>query len=80
MERYWCLRWLLQEKVDSITAEILRDDLVRLDGVPLVVRVPSVPQLATGARVELAVSQIDLLELTLHCEFQRVQETGTIQD
>jgi exoribonuclease II len=80
MERYWCLRWLLQEKVGSVTAEILRDDLVRLHGIPLVVRVPSVPQLATGARVELAVSQIDLLELTLHCEFQRVQETEAIQD
>lgn len=80
MERYWCLRWLLQEKRDSITGEILRDDLVRLNGLPLVVRVPSVPHLPTGARVELAVSQIDLLELTLHCEFQHVQETDAILD
>ncbi|MEX0960829.1 MAG: RNB domain-containing ribonuclease [Burkholderiales bacterium] len=77
MERYWCLRWLLQEQISLTGAEVLRDDLVRLDRIPLVCRVPSVPQLQPGSRIELAVSQIDLLELTLHCEFQRVQDADT---
>src|SRR5262249_23940584 len=27
MERYWCLRWLLQEKIRSLTATVLRDNL-----------------------------------------------------
>jgi exoribonuclease II len=44
---------------------------VRIDHIPLVARVPSLPVLAAGSRVELAVSDIDLLELTLHCEFRR---------
>jgi exoribonuclease-2 len=44
---------------------------VRIDRIPLVVRVPSLPPLAPGKRVELAISDIDLLELTLHCEFKR---------
>lgn len=71
MERYWCLRWLLQEGVELTGAVVLRDDLVRLDRIPLVTRVPSVPPLAQGSRIELAVSAIDLLEASLHCEFKR---------
>ena len=71
MERYWCLRWLIQEGVDTVEAEVLREELVRIDRIPLVFRVPSLPPLAPGKRVELAISDIDLLELTLHCEFKR---------
>jgi exoribonuclease-2 len=71
MERYWCLRWLIQEDSATVEADVLREELVRIDRIPLVVRVPSLPPLAPGKRVELAISDIDLLELTLHCEFKR---------
>ena len=71
MERYWCLRWLLQEDAGGVTASVLRENLVRFDELPLVARVPSLPALESGARVELAVANIDLLELTFHCEFQK---------
>jgi len=71
MERYWCLRWLIQEGVSLTGADVLRDELVRIDRIPLVARVPSMPASAPASRVELAVSNIDLLELTLHCEFKR---------
>ena len=75
MERYWCLRWLIQEGVNLTGADVLREELVRIDRIPLVVRVPSMPAAAPGSRVELAVSSIDLLELALHCEFKRTLET-----
>lgn len=71
MERYWCLRWLLQEKRSVVAGSMIRENLVRLDELPLVVRVPSLPALDPGSVVELAVGDIDLLELTLHCEFRR---------
>jgi len=71
MERYWCLRWLIQEDISMTAAEVVREELVRIDRIPLVVRVPSMPAVAPGARVELVVSNIDLLDLTLHCEFKR---------
>jgi len=71
MERYWCLRWLGQEGVDSVTATVVRESLARFDDLPLVARVPSLPVLETGTRVELAVADVDLLELTLRCEFRR---------
>jgi exoribonuclease-2 len=71
MERYWCLRWLIQEGVHAATASVIREGLVRFDDLPLVVRLPSLPALPPGARVELAVGEPDLLELSLRCEFRR---------
>jgi exoribonuclease-2 len=76
MERYWCLRWLLQEGVRSVTATVIRESLVRFDELPMVVRVPSLPALAPGTRVELAVSEPDLLELILPCEFRRLVDAA----
>jgi exoribonuclease-2 len=70
MERYWCLRWLLQENVRTATATVIRESLARLDELPLVVRVPSLPALAPGTRIELELSDVDLLELGLRCEFR----------
>jgi len=71
MERYWCLRWLIQEEATHITATVIRENLLRFDALPWVMRVVSLPELPPETVVELAVSQIDLLELTLHCEFIR---------
>jgi exoribonuclease-2 len=73
MERYWCLRWLLQEGVETIDANLIRDDLARLAGLPLVVKAPSIPSgHAADTVVRLKLSAIDLLELTLHAEFVEV--------
>ncbi len=70
MERYWSLRWLLQEKTASVTGIVLRENLVRLDQLPVTQRVSSLPAVAPGARVELSVGAVDLLELTVLFEFK----------
>jgi exoribonuclease II len=70
MERYWCLRWLIQEGRQTATATVIRESLARFDELPLVVRVPSLPALDPGVRVELSVTAIDLLDLGLRCEFR----------
>jgi exoribonuclease-2 len=62
MEQYWCLRWLMQERVSECDATVLREGLARLDHVPLVLRVPSLPALDFGARVRLALAPPDLIE------------------
>jgi exoribonuclease-2 len=69
MERYWCLRWLLQERADRIPGQVLRESLVRLDAIPLVARVPSLPEVPRGARVRLVVEGIDLLEAELRLRY-----------
>ena len=71
MERYWCLRWLIQEGVGVAAAEVVRDNLVKIERIPLIARVPSLPILAPGVKVELKISDIDLLELTFQAEYSR---------
>ena len=67
IEHYWCLRWLLQEKVDETTATVIRDNLVRFDRLPLVMRLPDLPSSAPETSVRIAIGRIDLLEATLEC-------------
>jgi exoribonuclease-2 len=62
MEMYWTLRWLEQERIGSLQAVVLRENLVRAEGVPLVTRVPSLPALDPGTRVRLDVGRMDFLE------------------
>lgn len=70
MERYWCLRWLVQENITEITANVIRDDLARLNGLPMVVKAPSLPLgLAADTVVKFTLSNIDLLALELHAEY-----------
>ena len=75
MERYWCLRWLLQENVEQAEAVVLRENLVKLVAIPLVFRVPSLPELPANTRVQLAVGEIDLLDLDLQARY-----VATIED
>jgi exoribonuclease-2 len=51
---------------------VLRDNLVRLDRLPMVTRVHSLPELAPGTAVELKVASMDFLETELKCQFVRV--------
>lgn len=69
MERYWCLRWLLQENVKQVEALVLRENLVRLSDIPLVARIHSLPELTPNTRVLLEVGDIDLLELNFNARF-----------
>ena len=73
MERYWSLHWLLQERTPTVTGTVLRDNLVRLDDLPVVQRVPSLPHVAPGTVVELAVGAVDLLELGVTLDFKTVR-------
>ena len=76
MERYWCLRWLRQHRIARLGAAVLRDDLVRCERLPLVVKVPSLPPLDPGCRVELEVESTELIDLELKLRFRRLIGPG----
>ena len=62
METYWSLRWLLQEGVKALEGVVLRENVVRIEGLPLVIRVSSLPALDPATRVRLEVTGVDLIE------------------
>ena len=80
LERYWCLRWLAQEGVTRIAATVLKEELVRLEGLPFVMRLPGMPSLARGTHVELDILERDEVELSLAARFHAVLGAGTADD
>jgi exoribonuclease-2 len=78
MERYWCLRWLLQENIQQAEALVLRENLVKLVHIPLISRIPSLPELPPNTRVILEIGEIDLLDLNFNARFiSAVEEEAT---
>lgn len=69
MERYWCLRWLIQEGVTEMDAVVIRENLIRMEGLPLVTRVSGAPTLNPGDRLCVALGEIDLLNIECATRF-----------
>jgi len=69
MEQYWCLRWILQENMQTIQAQIIRENLVKFERMPYFTRVPSLPNLEPDSYVRLEIEHIDLLDRVLHAKF-----------
>lgn len=69
MERYWCLRWLQQERIQQIEAIVLRENLVKMRNIPLVGRIPSLPELPANTQVTLGIGDIDLLDLNFDAKY-----------
>jgi exoribonuclease II len=74
MERYWCLQYLVQENIEEVEATVWRENLVRLNGLPYMTKVHSLPALKPGSKVQLAIQKIDTLLMELDCRFLRVIE------
>ena len=77
MEHYWCLRWLRQNALGETGAEVLRDNLVRLNRIPFVTRVPSLPDLPAGSKVVLEVGEIDFIDATVKLVFKALEQAET---
>ncbi|SAL03431.1 ribonuclease catalytic domain-containing protein [Caballeronia ptereochthonis] len=72
MEYFWCLRWLKQENKKQVPAAVIKDDLVRLEEIPLILHVPGLGVHARGTRVMLEVVSIDELTVEASCRLLHV--------
>ncbi len=70
MERYWCCQYLVQEKLETIEAIVWRENLVNLEGMHFITKVPNLPELSSGTRVQLKIGKIDLLMIELECRYE----------
>lgn len=68
MERYWCLRWIQQKGRKLFDGVVVKDELVRLDEIPLYVRLVGVTSPGRGVQVEVELNEVDELSLTVSCK------------
>lgn len=74
MERYWCLRWIRQEDVRVTDALVTRDEWARLADIPLQLRLPGLPSLARGTRIEIELLGQDELDLSVEARVLAIIE------
>lgn len=72
MERYWCLRWMQQEQIRRIGATVLKAELVRLDHMPFIARLPGLSTLVRGRRIEVDILAKDEVDTTLELRVHQV--------
>ena len=72
MERFWCLRWLSQNDVQRAEATVIRDEIVRLDAIPLSVALQSVRTLSRGTKVVLDMIRWDEIDLSVEARLVEV--------
>ncbi len=80
MERYWCLQYLIQEKLEEISATVWRENLVRLDTLPYITKVHSLPEMAAGTRVRLQIKRVDPLLMELDTKFMQIEAELSIAE
>ena len=60
MEAYWSLVWLQQQGIGELTATVLKEDLVRIEGLPLVTRATGIPfDTLPKSQVLLKITELD---------------------
>ena len=72
MERYWCLRWLGQENARQVEAVVLKDEVLRLVEIPLVIKLPGMPQVARGTQVKLDILRWDEVDLSIEARLLEI--------
>jgi exoribonuclease-2 len=55
--------------MEGADASIVRDELVRLEGIPIVCRATGLPPSSPGDRVRVAFGEPDLWEVNLPCRY-----------
>ncbi|SFL46562.1 ribonuclease catalytic domain-containing protein [Rugamonas rubra] len=78
MERYWCLRWLGQENARQVEAVVLKDEVLRLVDIPLIIKLPGMPQVARGAQVKLDILRWDEVDLSIEARLLEIPLAATV--
>lgn len=60
MESYWSLVYLQQQNISELTAVVLKEDLVRIDGLPLIARATGMPiDILPKTTVKLRITELN---------------------
>jgi exoribonuclease-2 len=79
MERYWCLRWLTQEKAQRVDAVVLKEEVLRLVDIPLIIKLPGMPAAPRGASVKLDLVRWDEVDLTVEARLHEIVAAPVVE-
>ena len=65
MERFWTLKYLQHNRVETLACTVFKDNMVRADDLPLVLPVVGAQGLPRGARVQVRLGNMDLITLDI---------------
>ncbi|MBB4845288.1 exoribonuclease-2 [Paucibacter oligotrophus] len=78
IERFWTLRYLVQNQISELTATVMKDGLVRADTLPLVFKALGCEPLPRGAHVKVRITGTDEMTLDVHASLiERLDEVLT---
>jgi exoribonuclease-2 len=80
MERFWCLRWLSQENAKHVDAVVLKEEVLRLVDIPLIIKLPGMPQAARGTQVRLDLIRWDEVELAVEARLLEIGAASAAGD
>lgn len=70
MEAYWSLIYIQQQNVHEVNASLIRDDLVRIEGMPLTGRVTGIPvDVLPKSRLRLSITGLDLVRINVSLNY-----------
>ena len=72
MERYWSLRWIEQEGLKTIEAVVVKGELIRIEGLPFMQRMPGLPELPRGQKILLDILGVDYVDVLLDARLKEV--------
>ncbi len=64
LERYWCLRYFEQEGISQFDGALIRDELVRANSLPLVVKLAKNPELPPKTAVRVQVGELNYWDVS----------------
>lgn len=72
MEHYYSLCYIAQENLRTLNATLLKEDLVRIEGLPIVTRALGIPpDLPPKTRIELHIQAVDAEERHLSLKYEK---------
>jgi len=83
IERFWTLRYLVQNEITELTATVMKDGLVRADTLPLVFKALGCEPLPRGAHVRVRITGTDEMTLDVHAtliERLEAEDAGAGED
>ncbi|AFZ82900.1 ribonuclease catalytic domain-containing protein [Candidatus Kinetoplastidibacterium crithidiae] len=69
IENFWSIQWLIQKKLEIINGYIIKENLVKIDEVPIIITVDNLPKLEKGTHIKIRIISINSSTLEIKTQY-----------